>query len=269
VDEAGQFSLANLVAIARATRNFVLLGDQLQLSQPIKGTHPGESGKSALEYVLGKKATIQDDFGIFLRDTWRMHPAICRFNSGAFYEGRLQPRPENARRVVRVPVGAKLVPIEAGLLFVPVEHDGNGQASDEEVDVVEQLFEELIGRERLDGNGDVSRIAEKDILVVAPYNMQVRRILARLPGARIGSVDLFQGQGAPIVIVSMCASDGESSPRGVEFLFDRSRLNVAVSRAESLAIVVGSPALARTPCTSVAQMALVNTFCRIVAEGER
>ena len=271
VEEAGQFSLANAVAVGRAAKNLVLLGDQLQLGQPIQAAHPGESGKSVLEYVLAGQATVNPHFGIFLEKTRRLHPKICEFISGAVYENRLTSLPECARRVVRVPPGkAGLVEIDAGLLFVPVEHDGNVQASDEEVDRIAELFADLVGREHVDEDGSVRKITENDILVVAPYNMQVRRIKARLPRApHVGSVDLFQGREKPIVIVSMCASDGESSPRGIEFLFDKHRLNVAVSRAQSLAIVVGSPALTRTRCGSVRQMELVNTFCRIVAEGAK
>jgi uncharacterized protein len=269
VEEAGQFSLANAVAVARAARNLVLLGDQLQLGQPVQAAHPGESGKSVLDYVLAGQSTVKAEFGIFLEKTRRLHPRICGFISGAVYESRLSALPECERRVVRVSPGkAGLIDVDAGLVFVPVEHDGNVQASDEEVDRVGQLFEELVGREHVEADGGVRKITEDDILVVAPYNMQVRRIKARVPRARhVGSVDLFQGREAPIVIVSMCASDGESSPRGIEFLFDKHRLNVAVSRAQSLAIVVGCPALTRTRCGSVRQMELVNTFCRIVAEG--
>jgi predicted RecB family nuclease len=267
VDEAGQFSLANCVAVGRAAQNLVLLGDQLQLGQPIQGSHPGESGTSALDYVLGGQHTIKPDFGIFLEKTRRLHPMVCRFLSAAVYENRLVSVPGNERRVVRVPPRTRLVGIEAGLLFVPVEHDGNVQASDEEVAVIQQLFQELVGREWSDTDGVGRKITAEDILVVAPYNMQVRRLQAKLGRERVGSVDKFQGQEAPIVIVSMCASDGDSSPRGIEFLFDKHRLNVAISRAQSLAIVVGSPALTRTRCGTVKQMELVNTFCRIVAEG--
>ena len=110
----------------------------------------------------------------------------------------------------------------------------------------------------------------EDILVVAPYNMQVRALQEAL-GTRdqVGSVDKFQGKQAPVVIVSMCASDVSSAPRGVEFLLSRNRLNVAISRAQSLAIVVGSPELAQAPCSTIRQMELVNLYCRIVQEGAR
>jgi uncharacterized protein len=272
VDEAGQFALANVVAVSRAPTNVVLVGDQLQLAQPVLGSHPGESGRSALEYALAGQATIRDDYGIFLKDTRRMHKDVCSFVSGAIYEGRLRALPGNENRVVRVPArGARLVPIEAGILFVPVAHEGNTQASDEEVTVVQQLLHELIGRERTDERGRVAgTIAAEDVLVVAPYNVQVRRMKRALrPLPRVGSVDKFQGQQAPIVIVSMCASDAEASARGLEFLFERNRLNVAVSRAQSLAIVVASPDLSRARGATIDQMALVNTFCRIVVQGTR
>ena len=111
-------------------------------------------------------------------------------------------------------------------------------------------------------------LTEDDILVIAPYNMQVRKLQSALPeGARVGSVDKFQGQQAAAVILSMCASDGNATTRGVEFLFDRNRLNVALSRAQSLAIVVGHPALAHTRCNTVEKMKLVNLYCRILEEG--
>jgi uncharacterized protein len=272
VDEAGQFPLANVVAVSRCCDNLVLVGDQLQLAQPLQGSHPGESGLSALVYALAGQSTVKEESGIFLSDTRRLHPGICAFISGAIYENRLFARPENARRVVRVPAGGGgLVPVEAGLLFVPVGHEGNAQASEEEAAVVQALLVDLFGRERTDEHGSLAgTVGPEDVLIVAPYNMQVRLLKRSVPPAvRIGSVDRFQGQEASIVIVSMCASDGESSPRGIDFLFDRNRLNVAISRAMSLAIVVGSPDLARTRCSTIEQMRLVNTFCRIVEEGRR
>ncbi len=237
VDEAGQVSIANLVWMSRAARNLVLIGDQMQLGQPIQGAHPGESGSSTLEYLLQDHATIPPDRGIFLDRTWRLHPEICRFISGAVYEDRLEPAPGNDRRVVRVPeTGGRWIRSEAGLLFVPVEHEGNTQGSDEEVAVIREIVAELSGRQYTDKEGKVcGEISIEDILVVAPYNMQVRALQEALGTRdRVGSVDKFQGKQAPVVIVSMCASDVSSAPRGLEFLLSRNRLNVAISRAQSL-----------------------------------
>ncbi len=261
-DEASQVSLANVVGMSRATRNIVLLGDQMQLAQPLKGSRPGESGRSALGYLLGHHRTIRDALGVFLKTSWRMHPEVCRVVSEAVYEGRLEADPANATRVVRVPArGAKEVTREAGVVFVPVAHEGNAQSSEEEVDAICKIVDELLGRElvekveanakaaRLNGGAPSSRrkraartLTAGDILVVAPYNVQVRALRAALPsGVRVGSVDKFQGQEARVAIVSMCASSGECVARGVEFLFSVNPLNVALSRAQSLAIVVGSP----------------------------
>ena len=194
---------------------------------------------------------------------------IRRFISGAVYEDRLRPQAGNERCVVRRRGGGSaLVPKEAGIVWVPVPHEGNSQASDEEVDAIERIVEELRGREIVGRDGSVCGLGIGDILFVAPYNLQVRRLERRLgAGARVGSVDRFQGQEAPVVIVSMCASHADASPRGMDFLLDRNRINVALSRAQSLAIVVGSPGLIATRAASLAQVELLNVFCRLVAEG--
>lgn len=270
VDEAGQVSVANLVGMAPSTKNIVLLGDQMQLAQPIQGSHPGRSGQSSLAYLLQDRATIPATLGVFLGTTWRLHPSLCRFISETMYDGRLQAAALTAHRIVRRPGrGGQRIQREAGLVFVPVEHQANSQGSDEEAKVIQAIVQELLGRELTDETGQVvGQLGFADILFVAPYNMQVRKLQAALgPQARVGSVDKFQGQEAAVVIVSMCASRGDSSPRGIEFLFNRNRLNVALSRARSLAIVVGNPALSQTRCTTIAQMALVNLFCRLVQEG--
>jgi uncharacterized protein len=269
VDEAGQVSVANLVGMAGSASNLVLLGDQMQLAQPIQGQHPGESGSSALDYLLDGHATVPDPLGVFLDRTWRLHPELCSFISGAVYDDKLRPRPGNENRVVRVPDdGADLVRKEAGLLFVPVEHEGNTQGSDEEVECIGRIVRELRGRVVTDHDGKPDgELGLDEILLVAPYNVQVRRLEAALPGARVGSVDRFQGQQARVVIVSMCSSEPASSPRGIDFLFSKNRLNVAISRAQSLAIVVGSPRLVGGPCRTVEQMELSNLFCRLAEAG--
>lgn len=268
VDEAGQVSLANLVAMSRCTSNIVLIGDQMQLAQPVKGSHPGESGKSTLEYLLRDQQVIGDDLGVFLRTTRRMHPDLCAFISDAVYEGRLHAHPDTAKRFFAARNDeVAYVNRSAGLVFVPVDHDGNTQDSEEEANVIIDIVNELQRCNLIDK--DVSRpIEPEDIMIVAPYNMQVRRIRNYLPGFQVGSVDKFQGQEAPVVIVSMCASSGESLSRGIEFLFSKNRLNVAISRAQILAVVVGNPRLAGIRCTTIAQMELVNLYCRILETAD-
>lgn len=267
IDEAGQVSVANLVAMAGAARNLVLVGDQMQLGQPTQAQHPEDSGESTLEYLLQDERTVPADTGVFLDLTYRLHPSICRVNSEAFYEGKLRSAGGRENREIRIPAGGTgILTRGAGIVFVPVEHEGNTQGSDEEAKVVRGLFHELQELEHTGLTREVGgRLGVQDVLVVAPYNMQVRKIRDVLPpGARVGSVDKFQGQEAPVVIVSMCASEGHDSPRGVEFLLNPNRLNVALSRAQSLAVVVGHPGLSRTRCRTPEQMRLVNLYCRIV-----
>jgi predicted RecB family nuclease len=263
VDEAGQVSVANLLGMAPSARNIVLIGDQMQLSQPVKGSHPGESGTSTLEYLLQGRATIADEFGIFLGETFRMHPRVCAFISGAVYEDRLKPKPVTASRIIRFSAEPRrYIQESAGVVFVPVEHEGNAYQSEEEAVVIAQIVEELMAQFLTDPGKPDRPICRDDILVVTPYNLQVRKLNDRLRGVRVGTVDKFQGQEAAVVVYSMCASSGDASPRGVEFLFSKNRLNVAISRAQTLAVVVGNPALARTQCSTLEQMQLVNVFCR-------
>jgi uncharacterized protein len=267
IDEAGQVSVAKLIGMVRSTSNLVLLGDQMQLGQPIQGAHPGESGMSVLEYYLKGHATIPPEQGIFLETTWRMHPAICTFISETFYEGRLQPEPHTKSRTIKLPEdGGSIVTKEAGIVFVPVMHEGNVQGSDEEAEVIRKIVDELIGRDITDKDGNTYRqvTIHNDILFVTPYNLQVRKLAHLLPdGARVASVDKFQGQEAPIVIISMCASPGEFGSRGIEFVLDMNRLNVAVSRAQSLAIIVGDPRLVETDCSSVSNMERLSMYCKL------
>ena len=268
VDEAGQVSLANLVAMAPSAQNLVLLGDQMQLGQPIQGSHPGESGLSTLEYLLQGQATIPEDFGIFLPRTWRLHPNLCHFISGAVYEDRLGCEVQTVQRVLDAGTDPPAwLARTAGLIYVPVEHEGNVYESVEEADRIAALVRDLTSLRLRTKEGAIRPLTGADILVVAPYNLQVRRLERRLSPIRVGTVDKFQGQEAGVVIFSMCTSSGDASPRGIEFLFSRNRLNVAISRAQTLAIVVGSPALLRTRCSSIDQIRLVNVYCRAVAEG--
>ncbi|WP_396272661.1 TM0106 family RecB-like putative nuclease [Hyphomonas sp.] len=267
VDEAGQVSIANLIGMSAATRNIVLMGDQMQLSQPIQGSHPGESGLSVLDYLLQGKATIPADLGVFLPKTYRMHPDVCRVISEQVYDGRLGSDAATSGYVVQ-PKGP-IIRKASGICFVPVEHEGNTQGSDEEVEIIRQIARELIGTPVWPGeDGRPRTMTLRDILFVAPYNYQVNKLKAALgPGARVGSVDKFQGQEAPVVILSMCTSDAAESPRGIEFLFSKNRLNVAISRAQALAIVVANPKLANTAVSSLEQMEQVSFFAELVSSG--
>jgi uncharacterized protein len=263
VDEAGQMSLANVLAIAPAAKSVVLLGDPQQLEQPIQGLHPEGSAVSALEHVLAGAKTIDAAHGLFLAETWRLPPEICAFTSEAFYEGRLHPKATPGQQVLS---GAGTFN-GAGIWFVSVEHDANQSASREEVDAIVKLVEDLLrgGVAWRDRGGEQRPLELKDILVIAPYNAQVADLAARLPkGARVGTVDRFQGQEAPVVIYSLTTSTPEDAPRGMDFLYNPNRLNVATSRAQCACIVVGSPRLFEPDCTSPRQIKLANAFCRML-----
>lgn len=266
IDEAGQVSVANLIAMSRATKNMILMGDQMQLGQPSQGIHPEDSGLSILDYLLYATATIPEHMGVFLGTTYRMHSAVNRFISKAIYEGKLESAPENDRQIIQIPEGyTGILNKEAGIVCVPVFHEGNTQASDEEVEQIVKLAKELRGRIAFAKDGSQKAIDWEDMLFVAPYNHQVNKLKVALgERAKVGSVDKFQGQEAPVVFLSMCASQANESPRGMNFLFDKNRLNVAISRAKSMAIVVYSPALIEASATNIEQLSMMNLFCRLV-----
>jgi uncharacterized protein len=261
VDEAGQLSLANAVAAAKAAKNVLLLGDPQQLEQPMQGTHPDGCDASALDHLLQGEDTIQPDRGLFLAETWRLHPALCEFTSELFYDARLRPRAGCERQALRGPTRFA----GAGLWLGAVEHDGNQTSSSEEVKRVAALLAELTapGVTWLDPEGVEKPVTPDDVLVVSPYNAQVAALRAGLPDdARVGTVDRFQGQEAPIVIYSMATSSADEAPRGLEFLFSLNRLNVATSRARCACILVASPRLLEVDCHTPQQMRLANALCR-------
>jgi uncharacterized protein len=259
VDEAGQMSLANVVAVGQAAQSLILLGDPQQLDQPTQGKHPLGADVSALAHLLGDHQTIPPDRGLFLSETWRLHPDICEFTSEVFYEQRLAPHEGLALQ--RVDGHAWLGP--AGLWYVPVTHHGNTNSATEEVERIAQIVDSLLQPNVTWTNhrGETRQITAADILVVAPYNAQVADLTARL-GVRVGTVDKFQGQEAPVVIYSLTTSSPEDAPRGMEFLYSQNRLNVATSRARAIAVIVGSPELFEPDCHTPRQMHLANALCR-------
>lgn len=259
VDEAGQMPLANVLAAGQATTNIILLGDPQQLDHPTQGAHPAGTDASALAHVLGESETIPEDRGLFLPETWRLHPTICEFISEVFYEGRLAPHKGLDQQKID---GHDWIG-PAGLWLVPVNHSGNTTSAQEEVDRIVQIIASLLQPDVSWTNqrGETRRMREEDILVVAPYNAQVADLSARL-SVRVGTVDKFQGQEAALVIYSLTTSSPEDAPHGRDFLYSRNRLNVALSRARVAALIVGSPMLFEPECQTPRQIRLANALCR-------
>ena len=253
VDEAGQMSLANVVAMSGCARNVVLLGDPQQLEQPIQGVHPDGAGASSLGHLLGDAETVPLEQGLFLERTYRMHPRITEFTSELFYEDKLESVPGLERQEVLAEGLADGFGWLAGsgLRWVPVDHDGNTNASVEEADRVCEIWNALVGRSWTDAMGARRAIGPDGIVIVSPFNAHRLLIQERLPAARVGTVDKFQGQEAPVSIYTMATSRPEDAPRGLGFLLSLNRLNVATSRARAVTVVVASPRLldaaVRTP----------------------
>jgi superfamily I DNA and/or RNA helicase len=235
----------------------------MQLSQPIKGTHPGIAGKSSLEYLLEGYDTIPPEKGIFLNETRRLNKNICEFISSSFYESRLKPHPVTNERHVKL----KLDKIkDEGINFIPMSHENNTQKSIEESDCIKDLMGKIIGKKCKDKADSKERNLElNDILVVAPFNMQVNNLTRNLPeNSKVGTIDKFQGQEAKIVFISMTASDPENIPRHKGFLFSRNRLNVGISRAECVTFILFNPNLLNTSCQKIEEMRLINNFCKLL-----
>jgi uncharacterized protein len=263
VDEAGQMPLAHVLAISGAARNLVLLGDPQQLAQPSQAAHPPGAGASALGHILGERATMPAGAGLLLDQTYRMHPDLCRYTSEVFYDGKLHGADGLGRQEILGdgPFSG------SGLRVVQVAHQGNTNASPEEAGVVAQIAESFVSCSWRDRHGAVQAVGRDGILIVTPYNAQIRAIQGALTargltGLRVGTVDKFQGREAPVVIYSMATSSADEAARGLEFLYDRHRLNVATSRARAMAIIVASPDLIRVSCRTPHQMTLANALCR-------
>ncbi len=266
IDEAGQVSLADALAVSACAKNVVLLGDPSQLSQVSKASHPMDAAAvSVLGHLLGDAQTVREERGIFLDRSHRMQPEICAFISDMMYGGRLKPSRETAAHRVIVDGRER-----EGLAFDPVEHDGNSSRSREEADCVVGLIVRMLHAKFVDSNppdeaGSERRLEARHIIVVTPYNAQRQLISQKLKAAgidvEVGTVDKFQGREAVVVFYSMATSSGDNVPRDMKFLFEKNRFNVAVSRARALSVLVCCPRLLDASCNSPEEMALVNLLC--------
>ncbi|QJW38199.1 TM0106 family RecB-like putative nuclease [Cellulosimicrobium protaetiae] len=243
VDEAGQFSLASTVAVSRAARRLLLLGDPQQLPQVSQGRHPEPVDRSVLGWLADGHGVLPAGRGYFLPTTWRMHPRLARAVSTLAYEDRLHAHPCTAER--------ELDGVAPGVEQVLVEHAGNSVRSPEEAAEVVRQVERVLGRTwttTVDGVVEDRPLGQGDVLVVAAYNAQVWAVRGALeaagyPDVQVGTVDRFQGKEAPVVVVTLAASSGREASRGLGFLLSRHRVNVAVSRAQWSAVVVRAPGL--------------------------
>ena len=275
IDEAGQFSLANTIAVSRAAQRLLLLGDPQQLPQVSQGQHPEPVDQSALGWLTragGGHDVLPPEFGYFLARSWRMHPALCAAVSELAYEGLLHAEAAAGERL--------LVGVEPGVHVVEVEHAGNAVSSVEEAQEVVRQVKALLGTTWYPGGPggsdgtprDSRALTEDDFVVVAPYNAQVWTVRHALAAAglgevRVGTVDKFQGKEAPVAIVSMTASAREDVPRGMEFLLSRNRVNVAVSRGQWCAVVVRSPRLTDYLPNHPEELAELGAFIGLCSSG--
>lgn len=262
IDEAGQFALIDTLVVSQVAKNIVLLGDHQQLKQPVKGVHPEGTDVSALEHLLEGKKTIPEEKGVFLEKTWRMHPAICSFDSEMFYESRLQS--VDGLQNQRIEGNTDFQ--GSGLFFKAVIHEGNTNFSIEEIEEIEKITKELTKGDVywFDEENNKKVLQNADVKIITPYNSSVFELQKRIPDIEIGTVDKFQGQEAAVVIYSLASSSPEDAPRGMEFLYSPNRFNVAVSRAKAIFIMVGSPKIFEPECKSPEQIKLANPFCRFM-----
>lgn len=255
IDEAGQFSLANTLAVGRAARNLLLLGDPQQLPQVAVGEHPYPLDTSALGWLSGGQPVLPAAFGYFLQVTWRMHPQLCAPVSALSYGGKLHSAAAASERILKVPAREEtVIPADPGLYMYGVHHEHCTVRSEVEAAAVTRLAGEFVGALWTAGANQPAReLTGEDIVVVAAYNAQVDTIAEHLRraglidadghGVRVGTVDKFQGQQAPVTIVSMASSNAGISGRGAEFLLSPNRLNVALSRGQWCSVLVASDSL--------------------------
>jgi len=238
----------------------------MQLSSPISAVHPGESGLSTPEYLLENQDTISPDKGIFIDKSRRLHPKICKFISENFYDGRLKNFDFTEKRKIIFSKKESLLP-ETGIVMIDAKHkEICRQKSIEEGKLIKNFYDRIIGSTFIDPKENIEKKMDvKDILTVAPYNVQVNYLKSILPKeARVGTIDIFQGQEAPVTIISMTTSDPESLPRNVDFFFSRNRLNVAISRSQCLSIVIMNKKILDIACKKIEHIRLVNTFMKLL-----
>jgi uncharacterized protein len=268
VDEAGQYSLANTIAVSMAARNLLLLGDPQQLPQVTQGTHPEPVDTSALGWLTEGHDVLPAELGYFLDVSWRMHPAVCEPVSLLSYEGELHAK-------IPATTARSLDGVAPGLHLHPVAHHGNSTESVEEAERVAEIVRDVVGREWSDPADDdaagIRPLAPTDVIVVAAYNAQVERLRAVLTAAGladvpVGTVDKFQGREAAVAIVSLAASSAADVPRGIGFLLMKNRLNVAISRAKWAAYLVFSPELGEHLPVNAADLATLSAFLRLTRE---
>ena len=266
IDEAGQLTTADVLAISLSAKNIVIIGDQMQLSSPISAVHPGDSGQSLPEYLLEGNDTISSNKGIFIDKSRRLHPKLRQFVSENFYDERLKNFDFTKKRKIIFSNKKDSLP-ETGIVMIDANHrEVCRQKSEEEGMLVKDFYNRLLGSTFLDENDNKKIMNEEDILVVAPYNVQVNYLKSILPkGAKIGTIDKFQGQQAPATIISMTTSDPESLPRNVDFFFSRNRLNVAISRSQCLSIIIMNKKILEIACKKIEHIHLVNTFMKLIA----
>jgi len=276
IDEAGQFSLANTLAVGRAARNLLLLGDPQQLPQVAVGEHPYPLDTSALGWLSGGQSVLPAAFGYFLQVTWRMHPQLCAPVSALSYGGKLHSAAAASERILKVPAREEpVIPADPGLYMYGVHHEHCTVRSETEAAAVARLAGEFVGALWTAGADHPARkITGEDIVVVAAYNAQVDTIAEHLRraglldadghGVRVGTVDKFQGQQAPVTIVSMASSNAGMSGRGAEFLLSPNRLNVALSRGQWCSVLVASDSLHRFVPQSIPELLALGGYLGLV-----
>ncbi len=263
VDEASQISVADLIALGGIAKNIVLVGDQQQLGQPTQGSHPNDSGKSVLDYLLEDSDTISPDKGIFLNKTFRLHPNINLFTSENFYEDRLLVNENNINRKIEYKKNSIIK--NEGIHTVLMKHQDRSQTSVEEFEIIKKIMDQVMGCKFIDFDKTERKISIDDILIVSPFNAQVNFLKARLnKGARCGTIDKFQGMEAPITIISMTSSSVDDLPRNKKFFFNRNRLNVAISRAQCSSVILLNPKLLESPPIDYEEFRLINNFQKLM-----